>query len=59
MKGSREEKRWKRRLVQIFGKPNGVVKSCYFDNPYMEVKQETNKHIKRKKDESWKNEVNY
>jgi len=58
MKASRELKKWQRGLVKAYGKKNGVVRSCYFDCPEMEVKSETNKHIQRGKDESWKNEIN-
>lgn len=59
MKGSQEIKRWKRRLVQAYGKGNGVVRSCYFDSPEMESKQGTDKHVQRGKDVSWKSEVSY
>jgi hypothetical protein len=58
MKASRELKKWQRALVKLYGKKNGVVRGCYFDSPEMEVKAETNKHIKRGKDEYWKNEIN-
>jgi hypothetical protein len=58
MKKSRELKKWQRRLVQLYGKKNGVVRSCYFDSPEMEVKSINNKHIKRSRDESWKNDIN-
>lgn len=54
MKGSKEIRRWTRLLVQRYGKKNGKVRSCYFDSPEMEVKQETNKHLKALKDTSWK-----
>lgn len=57
MKASRELRKWQRALVQAYGKKNGVVRRCYFDSPEMEVKAETNKHIKRGKDESWKKEI--
>lgn len=55
MKRNKEAKKWIRVLVKHYAKKNGVVKSCYFDCPEMEVKQETNKRVKALKDKSWRN----
>jgi hypothetical protein len=38
MKASQEIKRWKNRMRKYYGKPNGVVKSRFLENPHMERK---------------------
>lgn len=58
MKGSKEYKNWRKRLVKNFGKKNGVVKGCFFDDPIMERKEGMDKKIAIKNDVSWKNEIN-
>lgn len=58
MKGSTEYKSWRKRLVKKFGKKNGVVKGCFFDNPTMERKEGMDKKNAIQKDVSWKNEIN-
>mgnify|MGYP003452711163 CR=1 FL=1 len=56
MKASKEHKRWFKILVKHYGKKNGSVKGCFFDNPEMERKAATDKKLRLKKDKTWQYE---
>ena len=39
------KRRYVKRLVKLYGKKNGIVKSCWFDSPIMEIQYNKDKHL--------------
>jgi hypothetical protein len=51
MKASKEYKLWINKIRSVYSSKNGVIRSCFLDNPRMEKKRNNDKklpkHLKR------------